>query len=119
LIPIAHDFHESNPPTLKSLENAKVTVADAWRTRYGLERRNKRLTPRECERILLASASEWRKRYVVTTTAGPLSDRDRRTIKEANVLRSREATRMAFAEPIMHFEDRIKADGFTVADRTR
>ena len=120
LIPIAREYHTNTPPSIKSLEKAKPTRADEWRTRYNLPTRNKQLTPKECDQILAASAVEWRERYGLDGT-GLLSAGARREIHTLNVEASREATKITFSQPIMDFVYEIAdevADSFTMGERT-
>jgi DNA (cytosine-5)-methyltransferase 1 len=117
-IPIAQQYHDHTPPTPKSLENAKAERAADWRARYDLRERQGRLTERERSAILLASATEWRNRYGLGGS-GTLTDDDRRQIRAVNVDRSRETTKLTFAEPIIDFVSvPPMAGSFTMAERT-
>jgi hypothetical protein len=105
---------------MKALENAKASRADEWRQRYGMRQRKTQLTPKERQDILAASAVEWRNRYNLSGS-GLLTNIERREIRTINVERSREATKLAFAEPIMGFVFEAVhdvAESFTMGERT-
>ena len=104
LIPIADKYHRANPPTPKSLENAKPDVADTWRSRYDMSKRGAKLSTAEINKILIASAQEWRERYRLGGS-GLLTAKERAQIKAINIAVSRDETEAVFAEPIMHFID--------------